>query len=148
MLFSTFSHIQFFHIALNMVALYSMSDLISRILPLEQFFAYYLSSGVFASFASNMIKILRFSLGVSHTSFSLGAVSFRKSQKFIYLKILSQSGAVTSCFALASLIFPHSKFYIFPFPFEIEAQTVSQILKFLQKSFTYFLLVIKMFGFI
>ncbi len=73
MLFSTFSHIQFFHIALNMVALYSMSDLVSRILPLEQFLAFYLSSGVFASFASNMIKILR----TSPTAFSLGAVSYK-----------------------------------------------------------------------
>ncbi|CAF0803509.1 unnamed protein product [Brachionus calyciflorus] len=107
MVFSMFSHQQLFHILFNMVALYSMSDLISRILPMEQFLAYYLSSGVFASFVSSLAKILTH----SHNSFSLGA-----------------SGAIVSCFALSSLVFPDSKFYVFPIPFELEAQTLLMLL--------------------
>lgn len=55
-----------------MVALYSMSDLMSKILPVEQFFAYYLSSGVFASFMSSFFKVIT----SNHHSMSLGAVRF------------------------------------------------------------------------
>ncbi|RNA16878.1 pyridine nucleotide-disulfide oxidoreductase domain-containing 2 [Brachionus plicatilis] len=107
MIFSTFSHVQLFHIFFNMLALYSLSDLISKILPVEQFAAYYLSSGVFASFMSTFFKVLR----SNHHSMSLGA-----------------SGAIVSCFALSSLVFPNSKFYVFPIPFEIEAQTLFKFL--------------------
>ena len=45
MLFSTFSHRDFFHLAFNMIALYSMTGLIENSFPVEQFLAFYLSAG-------------------------------------------------------------------------------------------------------
>jgi rhomboid-like protein len=45
MLSSTFSHYNVFHFLCNMAALYSFSNLLSLILPVEQFLAFYLSCG-------------------------------------------------------------------------------------------------------
>lgn len=91
MFLSTFSHLQLFHILFNMIALYSMSDLISKILPVEQFVAYYLSSGVFASFMSSFLKVIR----SNHHSKSLGAVRFIFQKKKIYFILsLEQLSAV------------------------------------------------------
>lgn len=54
MALATFSHIQPFHILFNMFALYSMSSLLARIFPVEQFLAFYLSAGIFKRTFFNM----------------------------------------------------------------------------------------------
>jgi len=86
-----------------MFVLYNMSSYLEHIIPpAEQFLAFYLSSGVFAAFISKTVNIL-----AKRTVMSVGA-----------------SGALMSCFALISMAAPHAKFYIIPFPFPIEAQTM------------------------
>ncbi len=45
MVLSTFSHVQPFHVFFNMLALFSMSTMLASSLPVEQFLAFYLSSG-------------------------------------------------------------------------------------------------------
>lgn len=100
MVLSTFNHGGVFHLGANMLALFSISGLLENFMAHEQFIAFYLSSGVFASFCSKT-----FNLFALRNTLSVGA-----------------SGAVVSCFALASFMFPDTKFYIFPIPFPIEAQ--------------------------
>ena len=72
LIFSSFSHTNFFHFFFNMAALYSLSNLVSQILPVEQFVAFYLSSAVFSSFLGNSVRLL---LSGSNQFRSLGAVN-------------------------------------------------------------------------
>ncbi|XP_022088121.1 presenilins-associated rhomboid-like protein, mitochondrial [Acanthaster planci] len=57
MLLSTFSQYSFWHLAINMYVLWSFAPSIGITLGKEQFLAMYLSSGVWASFASYVLKI-------------------------------------------------------------------------------------------
>jgi len=68
MLFSTFSHYSLWHLVLNMYVFFSFSTGIVHVLGREQFLAMYLSSGIFASFASILHKSVTLKAG-----FSLGA---------------------------------------------------------------------------
>lgn len=103
---SVFSHHGIFHLGFNMVALYTISDLLGNVFKPEQFLAFYLTSGVFASFCARAAKIVR-----RVPSPSLGA-----------------SGAVISCFALSAILYPTTTFYVFPIPFPLEAHVVLKIL--------------------
>nr|CAG8512339.1 7358_t:CDS:2 [Entrophospora candida]CAG8628678.1 1761_t:CDS:2 [Entrophospora candida] len=59
LLTSTFSHLEIWHLALNMFALYSFGDLTHRMVGgREQFLALYLSSGLFSSCASHVITLM------------------------------------------------------------------------------------------
>ncbi|XP_013888759.1 presenilins-associated rhomboid-like protein, mitochondrial [Austrofundulus limnaeus] len=57
MLLSTFSHISFYHMAVNMYILWSFSTSAVSMLGREQFTAVYLSAGVFSSFVSYVCKM-------------------------------------------------------------------------------------------
>ncbi|XP_078039238.1 rhomboid family intramembrane serine protease rho-7 [Augochlora pura] len=68
MLLSSFSHYSFLHLAVNMYVLYSFSSLAVTALGKEQFVAFYLTSAVIGSFASNLYKT-----ACGFTAHSLGA---------------------------------------------------------------------------
>ncbi|KNB42037.1 presenilins-associated rhomboid-like mitochondrial [Blastocystis sp. subtype 4] len=55
---STFSHQQFWHFACNMIALFSFGRLAYEKLGCEQFYAFYLSAGLFSSYLSYLFKFL------------------------------------------------------------------------------------------
>jgi len=58
MLFSTFSHHSFFHLAANMYVLWSFSSVIVSLLGKEQFLAMYISAGVISGFSSHLFKVV------------------------------------------------------------------------------------------
>lgn len=72
MILSTFSHYSITHLAMNLVVLYSFSELSMRQFGKENFLALYLSSGVMSSFISCLHKVLSNSFVPS-----LGAVIFK-----------------------------------------------------------------------
>lgn len=57
MVLSTFSQFSFWHLAVNMYVLWTFSPTIGATLGREQFLAFYLSGGVWASFASYAVKV-------------------------------------------------------------------------------------------
>ena len=59
LLLSVFSHSEAWHIFTNMFVLWSFSPLILSILGTEQFLAFYLTGGTFASLMSHYLKVLR-----------------------------------------------------------------------------------------
>ncbi|XP_031549256.1 presenilins-associated rhomboid-like protein, mitochondrial [Actinia tenebrosa] len=76
LLTSCFSHIDFWHVAINMYVLWSFAPTIEALLGKEQFIAFYLSGGIIASFASQAFRILakqpiRPSLGASGALFAV-----------------------------------------------------------------------------
>nr|CAG4645588.1 EOG090X07NR [Lynceus sp. MCZ IZ 141354] len=58
LLFSTFSHYAFIHLAANMYVLHSFSRGVERTMGKEQLSAFYLSGGVISAFASLAVKVL------------------------------------------------------------------------------------------
>lgn len=95
MLLSTFSHTSLMHLGVNMFVLFSFSESTVHVFGKEQFFALYLSSGVFASLGSLCFKVLT---GV--TQASVGA-----------------SGAILGIIATHCLLFPSSQIQIIFLPF-------------------------------
>jgi rhomboid-like protein len=95
MLFSTFSHNTVTHFAVNMFVLYSFGNTSVSVFGKEQFLAFYLSAGVFASLGSLAFKVLT---GI--TQGSVGA-----------------SGAILGIIASHCLLFPHSQIQIIFLPF-------------------------------
>ncbi|KXJ25199.1 Presenilins-associated rhomboid-like protein, mitochondrial [Exaiptasia diaphana] len=76
LLTSCFSHMDFWHLAINMYVLWSFAPTIEALLGKEQFLAFYLSGGIFASFASQAFRIMtklpiRASLGASGALFAV-----------------------------------------------------------------------------
>ena len=69
LIFSTFNHGGFIHLGANMFALFSISNLLEKFVAPEQFIAFYLSSGVFASVCSKTFNLLLF-----RNTLSVGAV--------------------------------------------------------------------------
>lgn len=65
MVLSTFSHHAVWHLGINMYVLWSFSRSIGHTFGQEQFLAFYLSAGVWSSYASYVVKVLRFAPGVS-----------------------------------------------------------------------------------
>ncbi|PIK56103.1 putative presenilins-associated rhomboid-like protein, mitochondrial [Apostichopus japonicus] len=57
MVLSTFSQFSFWHLAINMYVLWSFTPTIGAVLGREQFLAFYLTGGVWASFASYAVKV-------------------------------------------------------------------------------------------
>lgn len=57
LLWSCFSHSEIWHIGANMFVLWSFSPLIQSLLGTEQFFAFYIAGGTFASLASHCFKV-------------------------------------------------------------------------------------------
>jgi len=57
LLTSSFSHIDFWHLAVNMFVLWSFAPPIEDMLGKEQFIAFYITGGVFASFASVAYRV-------------------------------------------------------------------------------------------
>ncbi|CAL9684561.1 unnamed protein product [Knipowitschia caucasica] len=94
MLFSSFSHISFFHLAANMYVLWSFSSSAVSMFGREQFVAVYLSAGVVSSFFSFVSKIASGRFGPS-----LGA-----------------SGAIMSVLAAVCTQSPESKLAIIFLP--------------------------------
>ncbi|EDO32215.1 predicted protein [Nematostella vectensis] len=73
---SCFSHMDFWHLAINMYVLWSFAPTIQALLGREQFIAFYLSGGMFASLASQVFRVLakqpiRPSLGASGALFAV-----------------------------------------------------------------------------
>ncbi|VDM32051.1 unnamed protein product [Hydatigera taeniaeformis] len=59
MFLSIFSHQMFFHMFLNMYVLNNFTQPLVRVLGMEQYFAVFLSGGIFASFLSALAKVAR-----------------------------------------------------------------------------------------
>jgi len=57
LLTSAFSHMDFWHLGINMFVLWSFAPHIEALLGKEQFIAFYLTGGVFASFASTAFRV-------------------------------------------------------------------------------------------
>lgn len=95
MVLSNFSHYSPFHIGLNMMVLYSFSDLGVHLFGKENFMALYFSSGVVSTFASYAYKVATHSLAPS-----LGA-----------------SGAILGILASACIERPDIKLMIIFLPF-------------------------------
>lgn len=77
---SSFSHISFLHISLNMFGLWSFGSTLHDLMGREQFLAFYFSAALFSSFASHLWKMrqgnLTRSLGASGAVLgSIGALS-------------------------------------------------------------------------
>ncbi|XP_046853663.1 presenilins-associated rhomboid-like protein, mitochondrial isoform X2 [Xenia sp. Carnegie-2017] len=117
MLFSSFSHRETWHLACNMVVLWSFSPVIHDMLGREQFLAFYVSGGLFSAYVSHLFKVLSRnptpSLGASGCILAvLGAVCVanpdaRLSVLFLPFFSFSASKALVGllCFDLAGLVF-------------------------------------------
>ncbi|XP_068733475.1 presenilin-associated rhomboid-like protein, mitochondrial [Montipora capricornis] len=96
LLTSAFSHMDFWHLAVNMFVLWSFAPPIEALLGKEQFIAFYITGGVFASFASTAYRVAMSNfLGVS-----LGA-----------------SGALLSVLALVCIHHPDARLSLVFLPF-------------------------------
>ncbi|XP_002168423.2 presenilin-associated rhomboid-like protein A, mitochondrial [Hydra vulgaris] len=95
LLLSVFSHSEAWHFFTNMFVLWSFSPLIQSVLGTEQFLAFYLTGGTFASLISHFLKVSR---GISVPS--LGA-----------------SGALLAVLALCCIEKPESRLSIVFLPF-------------------------------
>ncbi|QPG72757.1 hypothetical protein FOA43_000058 [Brettanomyces nanus] len=94
--FSTFSHQDFFHLLINMGCLYSFAISMISVMGVSNFTTVYLISGCVSSLASMIFSFLTSSYGCS-----LGA-----------------SGAISAIFAAFTALFPaaHVAFFVFPIP--------------------------------
>jgi rhomboid-like protein len=70
MVLSTFSHVGIVHITLNMLSLHSWGVPVLHSMGKEQFLAFYLSAGVFASWLNRVVEI-----ALARSRPALGAVS-------------------------------------------------------------------------
>lgn len=95
MILSSFSHHSLLHLGVNMFVLHSFAQTSVSVFGKEQFLAFYLSSGVFASLGSLAYKVLT---GVAQGS--VGA-----------------SGAILGIIASHCLLFPSSQIQIVFLPF-------------------------------
>ncbi|XP_077988020.1 presenilin-associated rhomboid-like protein, mitochondrial [Glandiceps talaboti] len=95
MVFSMFSHYSLWHIAINMYVLWSFAATAGAMFGKEQFLAMYLSTGVWASFASHLNKI-----AISRFNPSLGA-----------------SGAIMAVLGAVCAKYPDSQLQIIFLPF-------------------------------
>ncbi|ODV60822.1 rhomboid protease PCP1 [Ascoidea rubescens DSM 1968] len=98
MIFSTFSHQDFFHLLFNMLCLYSFGSSLVHIIGPSNFLTMYLNSGVFASWFSLLASLFRLS-ATSAAIYSLGA-----------------SGALFGVFGCFSYLLPSAGVSIFFFP--------------------------------
>ncbi|RUS34108.1 hypothetical protein BC938DRAFT_482359 [Jimgerdemannia flammicorona] len=98
LLTSCFSHRDLWHLALNMVALWSFGGLVHEALGREQFLAFYLTTGMGASLVSHMLT-LKFKVR--------GDV----------LPSLGASGAIYGCLAATAVEYPKTSVMIIFFPF-------------------------------
>jgi len=92
---STFSHVDWLHLGVNMVALWSFAPLMVSVLGPETFLAAYVSSGCITSLGGMLIHVA----------------------KNVHSPSCGASGALLSLFASSALLFPHAKFSIIFFPF-------------------------------
>ncbi|RIA96214.1 hypothetical protein C1645_688061 [Glomus cerebriforme] len=98
LLTSVFSHEAFWHYSFNMLALYSFGDLVYRAFGREQFLAFYLSSGMFASC-------------ISH----IASLSFKRYGAI--MPSLGASGAIFACMATCAITYPDASVYLIFMPF-------------------------------
>ncbi|XP_073255927.1 presenilin-associated rhomboid-like protein, mitochondrial [Porites lutea] len=97
LLTSAFSHMDFWHLGVNMFVLWSFAPHVEALLGKEQFIAFYLTGGVFASFASTAYKVIV-------TSSALGAS-------------LGASGALLAVLSLWCIHEPDTRLAIVFLPF-------------------------------
>ncbi|ANZ77544.1 BA75_04603T0 [Komagataella pastoris] len=96
MIGSAFSHQDFWHIGMNMLALYSFGTTVASYVGASNFLIMYLNGAVLSSFASLAYPVLA---GVSSMGASLGA-----------------SGALFAILGSFSYLFPYAKILLFVFP--------------------------------
>ncbi|XP_028407189.1 presenilins-associated rhomboid-like protein, mitochondrial isoform X2 [Dendronephthya gigantea] len=66
MFLSCFSHIETWHLACNMIVLWSFSPVIHDMLGREQFLAFYISGGLCSAYISHLFKLITSSYVASH----------------------------------------------------------------------------------
>ncbi|KAG2187740.1 hypothetical protein INT44_005430 [Umbelopsis vinacea] len=98
LLTSCFSHQEFWHFGLNMMALWSFGGLVHDYLGREQFLAFYMTTGMAAS-------------AVSHV-FGLGLRRVRP-----VLPSLGASGAIYGCLSATAMLYPDASVYVVFLPF-------------------------------
>ncbi|CAG8475083.1 6501_t:CDS:2 [Ambispora gerdemannii] len=98
LLTSVFSHKAFWHVGLNMMALYSLGGVVHNLLQREQFLAFYLTSGIFSSLISHI--------------FSLTYIPRAK-----IIPSIGASGAIFACLSGCAVLYPDASVYVLFFPF-------------------------------
>ncbi|KAH8555756.1 hypothetical protein BGW37DRAFT_418484 [Umbelopsis sp. PMI_123] len=98
LLTSCFSHQEFWHFGLNMMALWSFGGLVHDYLGREQFMAFYLSTGMAASAVSHVFGL-----------------SMRRVRPV--LPSLGASGAIYGCLSATAMLYPDASVYVVFLPF-------------------------------
>ena len=119
----------FFHVLLNMVALWMFGSQMEKILGLKRFLKVYFLSGLFAAFAQilfnlGVVYFLTNDLNVYNYSFDILSEKLSKEQiigleKAIFTPMVGASGAISGIIGAFARYFPHQKIFIFPIPFPI-----------------------------
>ncbi|KAI8579594.1 hypothetical protein K450DRAFT_164948, partial [Umbelopsis ramanniana AG] len=98
LLTSCFSHQEFWHFGLNMMALWSFGGLVHDYLGREQFLAFYLTTGMAASAVSHVFGL-----------------SMRRVRPV--LPSLGASGAIYGCLSATAMLYPDASVYVVFLPF-------------------------------
>ena len=131
-----FMHAGFTHLFFNMFSLWMFGSLLERVLGSKRFLFYYISCGLGAAFAQELVWQFSWqSILLSSVSgpaagsvtdiinaINSGHAAFTMDEFYNQLLTVGASGAVFGILLAFGMLFPNMPMYIIPFPFPIKAK--------------------------
>ena len=131
-----FMHAGFTHLFFNMFSLWMFGSLLERVLDSKRFLFYYISCGLGAAFAQELVWQFSWqSILLSSVSgpaagsvtdiinaINSGHAAFTMDEFYNQLLTVGASGAVFGILLAFGMLFPNMPMYIIPFPFPIKAK--------------------------